>query len=90
VQSEFNNNTDFPSFDGTMEGLNMLDGDLGDMNMGIDVDVNAYMQGQSMDLGNGFHFGRSPEWFYDLSGWAATSSLGNLGYEENPATQLSK
>jgi hypothetical protein len=86
VQSEFNNNTDFPSFDGTMEGLNMLQGDLGDMNMSMDVDVNAYMQGQSMDLGNGFHFGRSPEWFYDLSGWAATGSLGNLGYEENPVT----
>jgi hypothetical protein len=77
--SGFSHDADFPSFDGTMEGLNMLDGNLGDIGMGMDVDMNAYMQGQPMDLGNGFHFGRSPEWFYNLNGWTATGSLGNLG-----------
>ncbi|RYO36317.1 hypothetical protein AA0113_g5700 [Alternaria arborescens] len=80
VQRGFSNVADFPSFDGTMEGMNMLDADLGDMNMGVDVDINAYMQGQPMDIGSGFHFGRSPEWFYDLNGWAGTGNPGNLGY----------
>jgi hypothetical protein len=74
---------DFSAFDGTMEGLDMLN----DQGMGgavMDVDFNAYMQGQPMDTESGFHFGRSPEWFYDLNGWAATGNFGNAGAGYNP------
>ncbi|KAI4933126.1 hypothetical protein J4E85_003529 [Alternaria conjuncta] len=80
AQTGSSNSTDFSCFDGTMDGLNMLDSDLGDVNMGLDIDINAYMQGLPMDSGDGFHFGRSPEWFYDLDGWAAGSSFGNPGF----------
>jgi hypothetical protein len=74
---------DFSAFDGTMEGLDMLN-DLGMGGAGMDVDFNAYMQGQPMDTESGFHFGRSPEWFYDLNGWAATGNFGNAGAGYNP------
>jgi hypothetical protein len=74
---------DFSAFDGTMEGLDMLN-DLGMGSVGMDVDFNAYMQGQPMDTESGFHFGRSPEWFYDLNSWAATGNFGNLGAGYNP------
>ncbi|KAI4683852.1 uncharacterized protein J4E84_006691 [Alternaria hordeiaustralica] len=80
AQTGSSNSTDFSCFDGTMDGLNMLDSDLGDVNTGFDIDINAYMQGLPMDSVDGFHFGRSPEWFYDLDGWAAGSSFGNPGY----------
>ncbi|KAI4650233.1 uncharacterized protein J4E79_009500 [Alternaria viburni] len=80
AQSGCSNITDFPYFDGTMDGLSMLDSDLGDVNMGLDIDINAYMQGLPMDSVDGFYFGRSPEWFYDLDGWAAGSSFGNPGF----------
>jgi hypothetical protein len=80
-QSGCNNDADFVSFDGTMDGLSMLDSHLGNENMGMDVDIDAYMQGLPMDLGNGFHFGRSPEWFFDLNGWATGCSFGEPGYE---------
>ncbi|KAJ4362006.1 hypothetical protein N0V83_010947 [Neocucurbitaria cava] len=63
-----------PTFSASIVGLDMLGGSgggLGDMNMDIDLDLSAYMQGQTMDTGNGGHnFARSPEWFYDLNGWA--------------------
>ncbi|KAI4715204.1 hypothetical protein J4E89_000892 [Alternaria sp. Ai002NY15] len=80
TQSGCSNSTDFPCYDGTMDGLSMLDSDLGDVNMGLDIDINAYMQGLPIDSRDGFHFGRSPEWFYDLDGWAAGSSFGNPGF----------
>jgi hypothetical protein len=79
VQSGCSDDVDYPSFDCTMEGLSMMNAELGDMNMGLDVDMNAYMQGLSMDIGNGFHFGRSPEWFYDVNGWAAGGNFESTG-----------
>ncbi len=79
VQRGCSDEADYPSFDCTMEGLSMMDAELGDMNMGLDVDMNAYMQGLSMDIGNGFHFGRSPEWFYDVNGWAAGGNFESTG-----------
>lgn len=36
--------------------------------MGMDLDLNAYLQGQSMGTDNDYHFGRSPDWFFDLFG----------------------
>ena len=68
-----------PTFGGSMNGLNMTDDGLGNMNMGMNLDLNEYMQGQGMDIGNGHHFARSPEWFYDLNGWAASGNYG-VGY----------
>ncbi|KAF1842928.1 uncharacterized protein K460DRAFT_378199 [Cucurbitaria berberidis CBS 394.84] len=45
----------------------------------VDLDLNAYMQGQDMNIGHGYHFTRSPEWFYDLGGWAASGNY-SMGY----------
>jgi hypothetical protein len=57
-----------------------LDDGLGDVNGLMDVDLDAYLAGQSLNIsGGGYHFGRSPEWFYDLNGYAATGSYGNFG-----------
>jgi hypothetical protein len=64
-----------------MGGLGMLaDGlNTGSLNSSMDIDLNAYMAEQSMDLGDaGYHFGRSPDWFYDLNGWAASGNYGNV------------
>lgn len=53
--------------DGDMTGFDML----GDLNGGMELDLDLYLSGQSLDPGtSGYHFGRSPEWFYDLNGWA--------------------
>ncbi|KAF1829950.1 hypothetical protein BDW02DRAFT_650994 [Decorospora gaudefroyi] len=76
----------FSSFEvsamGEQEGLSML-GELGCMSDmgGLDsVHLDAYMQGQPMDTGLACHFGRSPEWFCDVNGWAANSNLGVGGF----------
>ncbi|CAO2653166.1 Nn.00g025770.m01.CDS01 [Neocucurbitaria sp. VM-36] len=68
-----------PTFGASTDGLDMPDYGLGDMNMDIDLDLSAYMQGQTMDTGNGHHFARSPEWFHDLNGWAGLGNY-NAGY----------
>lgn len=48
----------------------------GSMDMDLDFDFNAYLQGQSLSTGSSNHFGRSPEWFYDLGNWP---NMGNVG-----------
>jgi hypothetical protein len=61
---------------GSMNGLDMLGDGLGDLNGAMNLD--AYMAGQTadpMDYTN--HFARSPEWFYDLNGYAAPGIWGN-------------
>jgi hypothetical protein len=59
-----------------VDGLDMLDGALGDLNGHFDLD--GYMQSQSMDPASyGNHFARSPEWFYNLNGYAAPGTWGN-------------
>jgi hypothetical protein len=59
-----------------IDDLDVLDGGLGDFNGHFDLD--SYMQGQSVDPANyGNHFARSPEWFYDLGGYAAPGGWGN-------------
>lgn len=70
-----------PSFD-AMDGLNMMNAtDLSDLSGGLDMHLDAYMQGQeAMNTGNEYHFGRSPEWFYDLDAWASTGNFGHFGY----------
>lgn len=67
-----------------VEAFDLLEGDLNSMGMDMDLDLNAYMQGQSMDTGNAYHFGRSPEWFYELSGWATSGGLG-AGFNAFPS-----
>lgn len=54
----------------------------GAMDSNMDLDLNAYLQGQNMSDGNGYHFARSPEWFFDLNEWAAsgTSASGNSAF----------
>lgn len=57
---------------GSINGSSMLGGGFGSFNNSLDMDLDAYMSGQTLSSESGdFHFGRSPEWFYDLSGWAA-------------------
>ncbi|KAF2854033.1 hypothetical protein T440DRAFT_465056 [Plenodomus tracheiphilus IPT5] len=51
---------------------------LDEWNAGVDTDfdVNAYFMGESMNKDFDYHFGRSPDWFYDLSGWAGGDEFG--------------
>ncbi|KAF2030610.1 hypothetical protein EK21DRAFT_111702 [Setomelanomma holmii] len=66
------------TMDSSIHGLGMLDNGLGDLNGIMDIDIDAYLAGQSLDPGgSGYHFGRSPERFYDLDGWAAAGNFGN-------------
>jgi hypothetical protein len=68
-----------------LDGSGVLGGGFVNFNNDMDIDLDAYMSGQSLSAGSGdFHFGRSPEWFYDLNGWAAVGT-GNwnttMGYD---------
>jgi hypothetical protein len=63
-------------FSGSMDGMDMLGDGLGDFNGTGGLD--AYMTGQSLDpMSWGNHFARSPEWFYDMTGYAAPGTWGN-------------
>tara|TARA_R110002003_G_scaffold1005_3_gene21974 strand:+ start:9751 stop:11961 length:2211 start_codon:yes stop_codon:yes gene_type:complete len=67
--------------DGSMNGLGILGDGLGGFNGLMDWDLDAYMAGQTLDPGgSGYHFGRSPEWFYDVNGWVAAGNSGS-GYD---------
>lgn len=43
----------------------------------MDLDLDAYLQGQQMHYGNEYHFARSPEWFFDLNEWATFGASGS-------------
>jgi hypothetical protein len=63
-------------FDGSIGGLDMLGENLGnfDGNGGLDT----YITGHNLDpMSWGHQFARSPEWFYDMAGYAAPRSWGN-------------
>ncbi|KAH7070442.1 hypothetical protein BKA63DRAFT_518443 [Paraphoma chrysanthemicola] len=63
-----------------MNGMDILGDGLDGLNGLMNMDLDAYLAGQTLDPGSSdYHFGRSPEWFYDLNGWAATGNFGN-GY----------
>ncbi|KAF2825006.1 hypothetical protein CC86DRAFT_353755 [Ophiobolus disseminans] len=65
------------NIDGSMDGFDML----GDLNGGMDIDLDAYLSGQILDPEtSGYHFGRSPEWFYDLNGWATSGNMA-IGFD---------
>ena len=69
-------NVDGSMLDGNMDGMDMLNDGLGSFNGGMEMDLDAYLSGQSLDPGtSGYHFGRSPEWFYDLNGWAMSGDM---------------
>jgi hypothetical protein len=62
--------------DGSMGGLDMLGDGLDDLEGTGGLD--AYMTGQSLDpMSWENHFARSPEWFYDMMGYAAPVAWGN-------------
>jgi hypothetical protein len=74
--THINGTLDESMLDGSMNGLDMLGDGLGNLNGAMNLD--AYMAGQTadpMDYTN--HFARSPEWFYDLNGYAAPGIWGN-------------
>ncbi|KAH7082142.1 hypothetical protein FB567DRAFT_530667 [Paraphoma chrysanthemicola] len=60
-----------------MNGMDLLGDGVDGLNGLMDMDLDAYLAGQTLDPGSSdYHFGRSPEWFYDLNGWAATGTFG--------------
>lgn len=65
-----------PTFEGGLEVWDMLDDGIGNMGMDMDLDFNAYLQGQSRGIDIDYHFGRSPEQFYNFNGWAAPVNYG--------------
>lgn len=66
------------SLDGSMldAGMDMLGDELGELNGSFGLDT--YMEGQMLDpMGYSNHFSRSPEWFYDMNGYAGPRNWGS-------------
>lgn len=77
-----------------LDNFNMLDGSLSNFSGDVDIDFNSYLGGTTMGMNNNpSHFGRSPEWFYDLNGWANVSNATlstdfNVDYERVLGTEM--
>ena len=59
-----------------MDGPGRLDGGLEAWCMGTDTELNNSLPDANIEFKPGMYFARSPEWFFDLNGWAASEDLG--------------